>query len=62
MCFVKEKDGPSTETPDQFVCHYHCRYMQRYFCSSSDHVDMLATLLKLELDRIEDMCERDGAF
>lgn len=66
MCFVKEEDGPSTEKPRQFMCHYHCRYMQSYFCFSSDHVDMLATLMsyrvELKLDRIEDVWERDGTF
>lgn len=45
MRFVKEKDVPSTEKPHQFMCHYHCQYMQSYFCFSSDHVDMLAMLM-----------------
>lgn len=46
LCFVKKKKkmAPSTEKTRQFMCRYRCRYMQSYFCFSSDHVDTLTTL------------------
>lgn len=45
MCFVKGKDGASTEKPRQFTCHYRCQNTRSYFCVSSDHVDTLATFM-----------------
>lgn len=44
FCKEEKKMAPSTETPRQFMCRYRCRYMQSYFCFSSDHVDTLTTL------------------
>lgn len=45
MCFVKEEDGPSAEKPPQLMCHYRCQCTPSHFCFSSDHADMLSTLM-----------------